>query len=230
MDEDELRKFDVREGGYDRHEIDVGDVYPHFGTEESISPWPRSPRGVGDADETASFPSFEKHSLGGVRCDECRLVFEKAMEKRRRSSSSGCGREQSRDLAVWVYIPSVDLPPDRMYPIPQTYVDIIMRGCLSISTDFARRFLETTRGWWNEGHNPKKTELGATTTADLESNEMEQTSDKNDRIRHHTWVNDRHAPMYLRADRQYSFEMGDEIDKLIEEHHPHALQQRVMSA
>ena len=44
---------------------------------------------------------------------------------------------------------------------------------------------------------------------------------------HHTWVNDRHDPMYVRADSEYSLENGDAIDELIKEHHPHALKRRV---
>ena len=36
---------------------------------------------------------------------------------------------------------------DPSHPIPQSYVDIIIRGCLTISEDFARSFIETTHGW-----------------------------------------------------------------------------------
>lgn len=46
---------------------------------------------------------------------------------------------------------------------------------------------------------------------------------------HHTWVDDRHAPMYVRADSEYSIEHGAKIDELIGEHHPHALERRVTS-
>ena len=42
-----------------------------------------------------------------------------------------------------------------------------------------------------------------------------------------TWVNDRRAPMYVRADSEYSLENGRAIDELIGEHHPRALLRRV---
>ena len=46
---------------------------------------------------------------------------------------------------------------------------------------------------------------------------------------HHTWVDDRSDPMYVRADSQYSNENGEHIDKLLEEHHQYALKKRVVS-
>lgn len=89
-----------------------------------------------------------------------------------------------------------------------------MRGCLSISHDFARRFLETTSGWWHDGKSP---------SAHISDEDHSNDPD------HHTWVNDRHDPMYIRADSEYSIENGAVIDKLIEEHHPDALKRRVTS-
>lgn len=37
--------------------------------------------------------------------------------------------------------------PCRHYPIPQSYVDVILGGCLSVSYEFARDFLFSTKGW-----------------------------------------------------------------------------------
>ena len=54
---------------------------------------------------------------------------------------------------------------------------------------------------------------------------MEQNSIK----KHHTWINDRLNPMYVRADNEFSLQNGEAIDELIKEHHPHALQRRVIS-
>jgi Gamma-glutamyl cyclotransferase, AIG2-like len=50
-------------------------------------------------------------------------------------------------LNIWIYVQKEPCPPDVSHPIPQSYVDIIMRGCLSISPDFARSFIDTTNGW-----------------------------------------------------------------------------------
>jgi len=60
----------------------------------------------------------------------------------------------------WTYIPvlSVDrggkgvpgqgLPtPDAMFPLLQSYIDVVVEGGLEYGTDFAREILETTDGW-----------------------------------------------------------------------------------
>ena len=58
---------------------------------------------------------------------------------------------------VWIYVPNgkndvpgIDLvPPDKYYPILQTYIDIVIIGCLKYGIDYAVEFLYTT-GWWNK--------------------------------------------------------------------------------
>jgi len=182
VDEEELTRFDVREEGYKRHRIDLIDVYPHYESTDSSS--------AADAPVT-----------NAVRCPECNIVFEKAHKKRTTNNNL-----DESDIYVWVYIQNDESAPNPSYPITQSYVDIIMRGCLSVSKEFARKFLETTHGWWNDG--------------DL---------DGISRDTHHTWVDDRQSPMYVRADSDFSMEHGDAIDRLIEEHHPNALKKRVIS-
>lgn len=95
---------------------------------------------------------------------------------------------------VWIYMQKEPIHADSSHPIPQSYVDIIIRGCLTISEDFARSFIETTKGWkHDEDH----------------------------------WVDDRDVPIYSRADSEFSNANADKIDKLIEEHKPEALEERV---
>ncbi|MGF1685494.1 gamma-glutamylcyclotransferase [Photobacterium japonica] len=63
------------------------------------------------------------------------------------------------DLPVWVYTQSQLTPPCPLSPIMQTYVDTVLAGCLSISEQFAKEFVETTQGWHypfeNDRHQPK---------------------------------------------------------------------------
>jgi hypothetical protein len=48
---------------------------------------------------------------------------------------------------VWTYvIPRPEMPGAR-YPIIQSYVDVILTGCLRIGPDFATEFITTTAGW-----------------------------------------------------------------------------------
>lgn len=116
---------------------------------------------------------------------------------------------------------------DRRHPILQSYLDIILRGCMSVSQEFARGFLESTRGWWHDGNcNIEGGAMSEEVSVGEASSDRERSSEQN---LHHTWVNDRSDPMYVRADRGYSNEMGGEIDALIGEHYPRALQRRSVS-
>eukprot|EP00970_Alexandrium_tamarense_P014764 scaffold4343_cov195-Alexandrium_tamarense.AAC.22 len=252
VDEEELMRFDVREAGYERYRIDLANIHPHLDTDSLIDKrlplWPSTSQ---HKPYTASSDVMSL-ALKDVQCFECRRVLEMGFELRRRrydksspndndiqrddnESLSVNDDEESSNMSVWVYIQSKDLPANKHYPITQSYLDIIMRGCLSISPDFARRFLETTQGWWHDEQakqgddgkctsEERATSLNESTIAPVALDEKETTV--ND---HHTWVNDRRSPMYVRADSEYSLENGDDIDKLIEEHHPHALKRRVTS-
>jgi hypothetical protein len=97
-------------------------------------------------------------------------------------------------VKVWIYMQRDPVPADPSHPIPQSYVDVIIRGCLTISEDFARSFIDTTAGWrHDEDH----------------------------------WVDDRGLPIYKRADPEFSSRHGPRIDRLLGEHEPDALEERV---
>jgi hypothetical protein len=55
-------------------------------------------------------------------------------------------------IQIWVYVQQTPQPVSKESPIAQSYVDIILRGCISISEDFAKDFLKTTRGWHLHDH------------------------------------------------------------------------------
>ena len=95
-----------------------------------------------------------------------------------------------------------------------------MRGCLSISYDFARQFLQTTHGWCCDGdkeeeNNDTAKTVGSGTGTNKNSNGC------------YLWVNDRSSPIYKRADVEYSMTNGQLIDELIQEFHHYALQRRM---
>jgi hypothetical protein len=96
------------------------------------------------------------------------------------------------NIQVWVYVPKNPTPPDASHPILQSYVDIIMRGCFNtIGEPLARSFISTTTGWSRKSNRTPTTPL------------------------HHYWVNDRHLPIYKRADRVYSILNAAKIDHVI---------------
>ena len=54
------------------------------------------------------------------------------------------------ELAVdecWTYVPKAVKAPDDDYPIGQTYVDVVLDGCLDYGEEFAEEFIASTEGW-----------------------------------------------------------------------------------
>lgn len=117
-------------------------------------------------------------------------------------------------MKVWVYVQKDAIPADPSHPIPQSYVDIIIRGCLTISKDFARSFIETTEGW-NSNSCDEASGAGDAANVDNNSNDSQH------------WVDDRDFPIYKRADSEYSKKNADMIDQLLEEKAPQAYEERV---
>ncbi|NRB66409.1 MAG: gamma-glutamylcyclotransferase [Vibrio sp.] len=60
---------------------------------------------------------------------------------------------------VWMYIKDNPEPPCNLSPIMQTYIDTVLAGCLEISEQFAKQFIEHTIGWHfpreDDRHAPK---------------------------------------------------------------------------
>ena len=107
-----------------------------------------------------------------------------------------------RNATIWVYVQQEFQPVSEDAPICQSYVDIILRGCLTISNDFSRDFLLTTRGWHHHDmHNPDDdTKEGCSESVH--------------------WIDDRHNPRYVRADREYSITNSHHLDRMLELHRP----------
>ncbi|RTZ15243.1 gamma-glutamylcyclotransferase [Vibrio aquaticus] len=73
----------------------------------------------------------------------------------------------SPDDHIWVYVKDDLEPPCTFSPIMQTYVDTVLAGCLEISEQFAKQFIEHTVGWHfpmeNDRHQPKYGNLAGVT-------------------------------------------------------------------
>lgn len=57
----------------------------------------------------------------------------------------------------WIYVPNEIQTPSEKHPILQSYMDVVLTGCLEISLDFAKEFIHTTEGWkfiFNDRKNP----------------------------------------------------------------------------
>jgi hypothetical protein len=127
---------------------------------------------------------------------------------------------------IWTYVTRHPLPASSDYPIAQSYVDIVLRGCLTISTSFAQEFIQTTKGWnphasSQEHKQPSSSSLSSnnttatTTTNRIMKEKREQEQQQEEEAAGGWWVEDRHNPLYIRADRGYSLHHAPLLDKLL---------------
>ena len=55
--------------------------------------------------------------------------------------------ESLSGATIWTYLTSRPGAPSDAYPLVQSYIDVILAGCLAFGADFAAEFIETTQGW-----------------------------------------------------------------------------------
>lgn len=191
VDSSELERFDTREAGYDRVEIDLEHIF--------------TIRGDGDSPQDAHHPNpvlrkaYHRRNSSSLDSEQSSDSADetKAHENDKQLHINDT-HEQNVEVKVWVYLPYNDTAEaaDDKFPIMQSYVDIILRGCLSISEEFAVSFLKSTQGW---------------------SSEVEEKC---------IWVNDRTRPYYIRADHNYSMTFGHVVDSYLHKVHPKCLAKR----
>ena len=143
---------------------------------------------------------------------------------------------------VWIYVQQDPIPPSPQYPIAQSYVDIMLRGCLSISEEFAQEFIETTKGWHpaelshydNDDHHDDDVtdeegdEASIMSSDDDGSNSTRSTrSNSSMEIEEGWWVDDRMDPLYIRADPHYSLRHRHKIDRLLKAKLPTIFNSRI---
>jgi len=192
VNDEELIQFDAREWGYDRVPLPA-DWIEKFPTNTSND----------EASEAAGASYFD-HCLQAA------------------ASSSSSSKNNNTQPQVWVYLQQDPSPVNVHCPLAQTYLDVIMRGCLTISHDFLAEFLQTTRGWSAHDFYDDDDE-----DDDPFSEKEAKTSSSPDKKHPSTyWVNDRHDPLYVRADVEYSLAKGDELDQWLEQHRPVEIQHR----
>jgi cation transport regulator ChaC len=131
-------------------------------------------------------------------------------------------------VQIWVYMQRVENPATAEHPIVQTYVDTILRGCLSISEEFAQEFIASTKGWHpaelllDDDDDDDDTSSKAPSSDDKQDSDMDMDSDYEG-----IWVDDRHQPVYIRGDPVWSRKNSHELDQLLLEHRPDHFPNRV---
>ena len=192
VDAHELERLDLREKGYDRVEIDLHHIFPH---EERVD--------TGSHHHQAVRMAHQKREL--IKSSSFVEKGTKKETETQESSADTSHHDEYSNVKVWVYIPeNGGTGADHNYPIMQSYVDIILRGCLSISKEFALNFIDSTHGWWHDQtiHPPEG------------------------EIPEYLWVDDRSSPFYSRADEEWSEQMKHMLDDLLKEIHPEPFQKR----
>jgi hypothetical protein len=57
-------------------------------------------------------------------------------------------RDLSKGCLIWLYVPNTTQTADETYPICQTYVDVVIGGCLEWGGEkFAKELIMSTSGW-----------------------------------------------------------------------------------
>jgi hypothetical protein len=118
---EELEALDEREQGYDRHLVPLEWV-------ERVDDLLEKPQDI---------RSYEGTFLNSIHHDDYETKNETAVSVAAAAASA----------TVWMYVPQVSQTATTEYPIPQSYVDICLRGCLDISQKFMEEFLQSTYGW-----------------------------------------------------------------------------------
>lgn len=210
ISEDELQRFDEREGKfYTRRRVVISDIRRYYDY---------------CSDVTATATAAE--TTEDVKCSVCKEIFDMAANNNNININNN--HNNNNDIAVWIYVPKENYASyaNTSCPIIQSYIDIILRGCLSISNDFAKQFLLTTHGWY--GCNSNDDDNKQIHDDDDDNNTAKQGVVRSDQCHHHImWINDRSLPIYTRADIEYSMRHGQLIDQLIHQYHQYALQQRI---
>jgi hypothetical protein len=213
---EDLVQLDIREGEeYQRTRVSLRSVHtvPFLGTD---------------------YYQSQLNTVGGGGADHYRAIWQARQTELKRATTATRSTDQqiSAVVTVWVYEQVVPDCPGPDHPIAQSYLDIILRGCLDISLDFATGFLQRVQGWSmllqqpqvDTDHSPNEDVLDAPQTAV----EIAITRPPLHHLCSRDWyfVNDRRAPVYIRSDSEWSHHQAKMLDALIETHQPMAMMHR----
>ncbi|CAB9528870.1 expressed unknown protein [Seminavis robusta] len=127
--------------------------------------------------------------------------------------------QDQSSIRIWMYMQQNLAPPSEDTPIVQSYVDTILRGCLTISEDFAEQFIANTKGWHpNEISDDEEDDEEE--DMDIGSDEEQSTENDNSSLSDEDvfWVDDRHDPIYPRGDQKFMLKNKKKLDSLLKRH------------
>ena len=224
----ELQQFDIRESGYERILLRHDQIEP-FSSVNNNTNNNKSSNDDNNYNNKDSFFTYFDH-MKQLQEEEEQLQQKKKQEQ---TENSALVPKLLPVPNVWVYVQKNPKPTSPICPIIQSYVDIIVRGCLSISKEFAIEFIQTTYGWHafnftdNGNDNEEEEEEGLDGSDDDDNDNEEDEDEKNRKKQKITniqdttyWVNDRTNPIYIRSDIEYSTMYGHVVDELLQQYVP----------
>jgi len=128
-------------------------------------------------------------------------------EETKKQEITETAKDKDTKVCVWIYVPKAKYMgmARAENPILQSYVDVCIKGCLSISKAFAKEFVEGTYGWY-PGHH-----------SDVVGNQVKSNIDDKDTSNDGSdisscWIDDRIDPKYIRANKTYSLDHSEALD------------------
>jgi hypothetical protein len=121
----ELALFDERELGYQRTELSLAQVKP-----------------IPFLDRQTYYDDLHPDHRHVIRAMNRPDLVEASLEED--DNDADADDEERVKIKIWTYLPEMFKPSNSDFPIPQSYLDVILRGCLELSPRLAIEFLKHT--------------------------------------------------------------------------------------
>jgi len=196
-DDEALKALDRREAAYKRQRVDLGSI-------ERVDDL------LIDED---GYTSDNESEMGNDIQENKEAIHNKYYKDtylwKRPPGNDANANESEEEVCVWVYVPVEEYTgmARAENPILQSYVDVCVKGCLSISKAFAKEFVDGTYGWY-----PGHSHHDGNTNDETENDNEEGAGDDSS----FCWIDDRNDPMYIRANKEYSLENSKALDAVFD--------------
>jgi hypothetical protein len=215
----DLRRLDDREKGYQRVPL----------TLDQIQPVPYLSPELYYSEDDVKTMDARKQPMGTdvtIEDDDDWLQnwLEQSVQKKpAQNNGLQHTRTSSSQICVWTYVPIQQHWPDADFPIAQSYVDVILRGCLSYAPEMAHDFITSTKGWSCDSIDDDNDNSSTDSSDEVPSSLVFDSSSSNPGG---GWLNDRHDPIYPRGDAEWSNRHAKTLDGYLQKHLPKEMAHR----
>lgn len=100
--------------------------------------------------------------------------YKRTLVRKEDIESINFGLRNEDESVIWAYSTENPLFPTKNNPIAQSYVDVIIHGCLEQGEDFALQFVDTTDGWNGTWVNDRRSPRYRRALGDLDYTEIDR--------------------------------------------------------